>query len=189
VFSDDLLTGPAQELDFSSSEEEEESVPVITGRNKKSKQADRPSKIIPTASDESSDEDDEEEEEITGKNIIARSKALDARSAREAQLDVDELQAAEAAGLDEDDFADADMDDAEEGEEDIFALPSLEQREEEKARGGPDLPTVQRRMRECQKVLRNFARLGAGRFVCVSYEGKANTEVCLSGQDQNTPSN
>ena len=57
MLSDDLLRGPAQELDFSSDDEEDE-LPVKL-KSKRSKQADRPLKIIPTASDGSSDESDE----------------------------------------------------------------------------------------------------------------------------------
>ena len=170
--SDDLLRGPAQELDFSSDDEEDE-LPVKL-KSKKSKQADRPLKIIPTASDGSSDESDEEEDEdgpITLKNIEARSRALDAKAAREAQLDLEEMQQAELAGEEDgDDFADADMDEEGEGGEDSegFVLPTAEEREEEKKRGGPDVHTVQRRMRECVRVLGNFKRLAAkGRCVQV----------------------
>ncbi|TBU65681.1 NOL1/NOP2/sun family RNA met [Dichomitus squalens] len=164
---DDLLRGPAQELDLGSDDEEEDELPVKL-KSKKSKQADRPLKIIPTMSDASSGESDEEEEDedgpITMKNIEARSRALDARAAREAELDLEELQQAELAGEEDgDDFADADMDEEGEGGEDseAFVLPTAEEREEEKKRGGPDVHTVQRRMRECVRVLGNFKKLAA----------------------------
>lgn len=41
-----------------------------------------------------------------------------------------------------------------------FSLPTPEQREEEKKRGGPDVQEVQLRMQECAKVLSNFKRYG-----------------------------
>ena len=57
--SDDPLTGPVQELDLDSDEEDEPQLPVkLKGR--KSKQQERPSKIIPTGSDASSDDEDED---------------------------------------------------------------------------------------------------------------------------------
>lgn len=54
------------------------------------------------------------------------------------------------------------------GEEDIemFELPTAEQREEEKKRGGPDVQEVQRRIKECARVLGDLKRFGAkGRCV------------------------
>ncbi|PIL24126.1 hypothetical protein GSI_13878 [Ganoderma sinense ZZ0214-1] len=165
---DDLLRGPTQELELGSDddeEEEEEELPVKL-KSKKSKQADRPLKIIPTASDASSEESDDDNEDgrVTMKNIEARSRALDAKAAREAELDIEEMQQAALAGEESgDDFADADMDEEGEGGEgsEEFVLPTAEQREEEKTRGGPDVHTVQRRMRECVRVLGNFKRLAA----------------------------
>lgn len=68
------------------------------------------------------------------------------------------------AGADDDELADIDMADAEEGDEEGGdVLPNAEEREEEKQRGGPDLHTVQRRMRACVRVLGNFAKLNNGR--------------------------
>ncbi|KII89210.1 hypothetical protein PLICRDRAFT_110140 [Plicaturopsis crispa FD-325 SS-3] len=49
--------------------------------------------------------------------------------------------------------------DGEEG--DIFVLPTTEEREAEKKAGGPDVNVVQRRMRECVRILGNFRRLAA----------------------------
>jgi ribosomal RNA methyltransferase Nop2 len=171
VPSDDLLQGAAQELDLGSDSDDQPEPEVVLGRGKRSKQADRPTKIIPTGSDLSSDEDDEDDDEpggkVTAKNMVARARAMDARAAHEADLGAEEMQADEAAGMADDDFADVDMaDDDEEGGAEgsgPFVLPTAEEREEEKARGGPDLHTVQRRMRTCVRVLNNFARLGAGR--------------------------
>jgi ribosomal RNA methyltransferase Nop2 len=171
VPSDDLLQGAAQELDLGSDSDDQPEPEVVLGRGKRSKQADRPAKIIPTGSDLSSDEDDEDDDEpggkVTAKNMVARARAMDARAAHEAELGAEEMQADEAAGMADDDFADVDMaDDDEEGGAEgsgPFVLPTAEEREEEKARGGPDLHTVQRRMRTCVRVLNNFARLGAGR--------------------------
>lgn len=96
-------------------------------------------------------------------NMEARSKALDAQAAREAQLDLEELQQAAQAGEEEGDFADEEEDEDEEmdgegGEAEAFHLPTAEEREEEKKAGGPDVHTVQRRMRECVRVLGNFKK-------------------------------
>ncbi|KAM5533269.1 hypothetical protein V8D89_013046 [Ganoderma adspersum] len=165
---DDLLRGPTQELDLGSDDEEEEEEVPVKLKSKKSKQADRPLKIIPTVSDASSDESDEDEDDedgpVTMKNIEARSRALDAKAAREAELDIEEMQQAALAGEESgDDFADADMDEEGEGEEgsEEFVLPTAEEREGEKKKGGPDVHTVQRRMRECVRVLGSFKRLAA----------------------------
>lgn len=51
---------------------------------------------------------------------------------------------------------------AAEGEDDIelFKLPTAEQREEEKKRGGPSLQEVQQRMKECARALGDFKRYG-----------------------------
>ena len=171
--SDDLLQGEPQELDLGSDEDELELAPSKT-KGKKSKQHERPAKIIPTASDDSSDDEDEEDDgPITMANMEARSKALDAQAAREAQLDMEELQRAAQAG-DDDDLADDDEDEDEEmddegREAEAFHLPTAEEREEEKKAGGPDVHTVQRRMRECVRVLGNFKKRGApGRYaVCL----------------------
>lgn len=173
-YSDEPLRGPVQELELDSDDDDEPEVPTkLKGR--KSKQQERPLKIIPTGSDASSDESDEDEDEdgpITMKNMEARSRAMDAKAAREAELDAEEMRqavlAAEESGDDLADADDVDMDEEGEGGEDSegFTLPTAEEREEEKKTGGPDVHTVQRRMRECVRVLGNFRKLGAkGRFV------------------------
>jgi len=47
-----------------------------------------------------------------------------------------------------------------EGEDDLefFDLPTVEEREEERKRGGPDVQEVQRRIQDCAKVLGDFKR-------------------------------
>ena len=81
-------------------------------KGRKSKQQERPSKIIPTGSDASSDDEDEDDDEdgpITMKNMEARSRAMDAKAAREAELDAEEMRHAALAGEESgDDLADAD---------------------------------------------------------------------------------
>ncbi|EIM90138.1 NOL1/NOP2/sun family RNA met [Stereum hirsutum FP-91666 SS1] len=165
--ADDILRGPTQELDLGS-DSDDEPIPANI-KTKKSKQADRPLKIIPTGSDASnsdSDEDDEDEDgPVTLANMEARSKALDDKAAAEAELDAEELRLA-AEGGDDDEFEGMDdMDDDEDegepgaaGEE--FVLPSVQEREEEKKNGGPELHVVQRRMRECVRVLGKWKKLG-----------------------------
>lgn len=99
----------------------------------------------------------------------ARSRAMDAEAAMEAELDMQELQDAVAAGEVEDgglDGVDDDEGDDEEGRssEPVKVLTS-EEREAEKKAGGPDVFTVQRRLRHCVRVLQNFKTLGKGRYV------------------------
>lgn len=160
VVSDDMLRGPVEELDLGSDDDEEEPAPAPTKlKGKKSKQQERPAKIIPTGSDDSSDEDEDEDGPVTMANMEARSRAMDAKAAREAALDAEEMLEAEVASDDEDLEG---MEEAE-GEDDgeAFSLPTAEEREEEKKAGGPQVHIVQRRMRECVRILGNFKRLGA----------------------------
>ncbi|KAF7967830.1 hypothetical protein HWV62_32953 [Athelia sp. TMB] len=159
---DDLLQGPVEELDLGSYEEEEEE-PQLIKRHKKSKQFERPSKIIPTLSDASSDatdSDDDMDGRTTMANMEARSRALDAQALLEADLDADEMQhaAEDDPNAEEDDVEmEGEIDD--EGE--AFVLPTPAEREAEKSAGGPDVHIVQRRMRECVRVLGNFKRFAA----------------------------
>lgn len=89
--------------------------------------------------------------------MAEQSRKLEAQRAAEEELDLNEAQAAHASDSEDDDV---DMD----GEEDIegnidiepFRLPTAAEREEEKAAGGPDVHLVQRRMRECVRVLSKF---------------------------------
>lgn len=153
--SDEPLRGPVQEFDFGSDEEEE--VQLIPSKVKKSKQFERPAKIIPTASDASDSDDSDEGEEggkITMANMEARSRALDEAVAAEAELDAEELRQAALEADDED----VDMADDEEEVDGEIRLPTAAEREEEKARGGPDVHTVQQRMRHCVRVLGNFKK-------------------------------
>lgn len=166
VYSDDVLRGPVQELDLGSDEDEEEAQPVRL-KGKKSKQQERPLKIIPTGSNASADEEDEEDEDgpITMANMEARSRALDAKAAREAELDAEEMRQAEVGSDEEIDEDAMDEDEAEEeggeGDAEPLQLPTAEEREEEKKVGGPSVQVVQRRMRECVRVLGNFRKRGA----------------------------
>lgn len=122
------------------------------------------------ASDSDTDENEDEDAPITASNFAARSRALDARTAREAQLDAEELQMAVQADADEFDGVE-DMDDDEEevdapGAEDAI-LPTAEERAEEKKSGGPEVHVVQKRMRDCVRILKRWKVYGAktGRFV------------------------
>ncbi|KAG6376443.1 NOL1/NOP2/sun family-domain-containing protein [Boletus reticuloceps] len=83
----------------------------------------------------SDEESGEEDEHITMGNMEKLSRALDAEAAHEAELDLEEMQNAALAGEDHDD-----------------------EREEEK-KGVSDVQVVQRRMRHCVRVLRNFKKL------------------------------
>lgn len=160
-----MLRGPIQELDLGSDEEEEEEQAPVRLKGKKSKQQERPLKIIPTGSDDSNSDEDEDEEDgpITMKNMEARSRAMDAKAARDAELDAEEMRDAEVGSDDEDAM---DEDDAEEGDGEPFHLPTAEEREEEKNAGPAQVHVVQRRMQECVRVLANFGKRAAkGRYV------------------------
>ncbi|KAJ7470665.1 NOL1/NOP2/sun family RNA met [Mycena latifolia] len=158
---DDMLRGPVQEFDFGSdAEEDEPPAPLLRGR--KSKQSAAPAKVVPTGSDdssESSDEDDDEDGPTTMANMEARSRALDAKAAAEAELDIEEYQ--EAAASDEEE-EDVDMEGQEDANGDIdaepFRLPTAAEKEEEKL-SVPDVHIVQRRIRECVRILAKFKRL------------------------------
>ncbi|KAK0228443.1 NOL1/NOP2/sun family RNA met [Armillaria fumosa] len=158
VEDDEPLRGPVKEFQFSDDEEEDES--VLPLKAKKSKQSERPTKIIPTGSDKSSDSGEEESDEdgpTTMANMEARSRALDAKAAAEAELDAEELQQAAFDEGDDDLEMDDDVDEVD--EEDNFHLPTAAEREEEKKSGVPDVHLVQRRMRECVRVLGRFKKL------------------------------
>ncbi|EKM55378.1 uncharacterized protein PHACADRAFT_255965 [Phanerochaete carnosa HHB-10118-sp] len=157
------LRGPVQELDLGSDEEEEEEEEAVPVRlkGKKSKQQERPAKIIPTGSDDSETDEDENDEDgpITMANMEARSRAMDAKAARDAELDAEEMRQAELASDHEPPEDDMDGAEVEEGGE--FQLPTAEEREEEKKAGGPQVHVVQRRMRECVRILNNFRKHAA----------------------------
>jgi ribosomal RNA methyltransferase Nop2 len=136
---------------------EHDEPPPFSLKGKKSKQRERPAKIVPTTSDHSSDDDDSDENgesgPVTMANMEARSRALDAEALAEAERDIEEQQAALEA--EEVDF------DGEAEDGDLFHLPTPQEREEEKKAGGPDVQLVQLRMRECVRVLGNFKKLAA----------------------------
>ncbi|KDN51736.1 hypothetical protein RSAG8_00284, partial [Rhizoctonia solani AG-8 WAC10335] len=69
----------------------------------------------------------------------------------------EEEEAAYSGGLSDLEEGNEDDDDAEA----FFKLPTAEQREKEKASGGPDVQEVQMRMAECVKVLNDFKNLAA----------------------------
>jgi ribosomal RNA methyltransferase Nop2 len=136
--------------------------PPVSLKSKKSKQAERPKKIIPTLSDVSSSEEDEDEDDepVTMDNMARRSRKLEAQAAAEAELDLEEAQADAQLAEDEDDDVDMDANEDTNGDMDIepFHLPTASELEQEKATGGPDIHLVQRRMRECVRVLAKFTR-------------------------------
>ena len=134
----------------------------MSSKSKKSKQAERPKKIIPTFSDVSSSEEDEDEDDepVTMDNMARRSRKLELQAAAEAELDLEEAQADAQLAEDEDDDVDMDANEDTNGDMDIepFHLPTASELEQEKATGGPDIQLVQRRMRECVRVLAKFNR-------------------------------
>lgn len=148
AYSDEPLRGAPQEFDFDSDEDDGAGPILSTARI--SKQA-RPATIVPSNSDEDSSDSDEGGK-ITMANIEARSRALDEAAAAEAEIDAQELrQAALEASDDDIDMEEEDID----GE---LRLPTVTEREEEKNKGGPDVHTVQQRMKHCVRVLGNFKK-------------------------------
>lgn len=150
--------GAVEEIDLDS--DEEEAAPPVKLKSKRSKQAEAPTKIIPTLSDASSDDDDDED--VTMANMEKKSKALDLQAIADAEMDLAEIQAAAAEGeLDDDELSDGvDPDD------DAFHLPTQEEKEQEAKTGGPDVHSIQRRMREIVRVLAKFSkRAEKGRYV------------------------
>ena len=92
-------------------------------------------------------------------NMEARSRALDATAAANAELDAEELrrEALEAEDKNMSDDQEVDI---------KIRLPTVAEREEEKAKGGPDVQAVQERMRYCVRVLGNFKKCAEkGRWV------------------------
>jgi 25S rRNA (cytosine2870-C5)-methyltransferase len=124
------------------------------------------------ASDSDIDSNEDEDAPITASNFAARSRALDARAKREAELDAEELKMVAQDEADQFDGVE-DMDDDEEEmdvdvpEAEAAILQTAEQRLEEKKSGGPDVHVVQRRMRECVRILKRWKISGTktGRFV------------------------
>ncbi|KAF8902042.1 NOL1/NOP2/sun family-domain-containing protein [Gymnopilus junonius] len=153
---DDFLQAPAQEFDFGSDEDEEEGVP----KHEKSKHVQLGGRAISAQPEDSSDEyGADDDEPVTMANMAKLSRKLEARAVAEAELDVEELKAL-AAEEDEDEDMDADAPEDTNGDisAEPFHLPTPTEREQEKASGGPDVHLVQRRMRECVRVLANFSK-------------------------------
>ncbi|KAG8747668.1 rRNA (cytosine-C5-)-methyltransferase nop2 [Ceratobasidium sp. 414] len=103
----------------------------------------------PDESDESDSDADSDDGPITAVNMEARSRKLERRAAKDAELERAEANHVEEA-------------------EAFFKLPTAEEREQEKAAGGPDVQEVQMRMAECVKVLSSFKELAA--------EGRSRSE-------------
>ena len=166
-----------QEFDFDTDSEDGEPIDVPT-KKQKSKQLDRPPKTTPTGPDSEPSESESSDSEGGGKkvkgkttiaNMEALSHAMDAEAAKEGELDMQELQDAVAAGeMEGDDFDEMDSDEGDDEEggpsESVKILTPVE-REAEKTAGGPDMFTVQRRLRHCVRVLENFKKLGKGRYI------------------------
>ena len=144
---------PVQELDLGSDDDSE----PLPFKFKKSKQSSKPTKIIPDSSTSNSSSDSDEDGPTTMANMEARSRALDAQAALEADLDAEEMQFA-ALGEEEEDM---DIIGGIDQDGEAFQLPSAEERAEEKKAGGPDVHAVQRRMRECVRILGDFKKLAA----------------------------
>ena len=106
---------------------------------------------------------------VTASNFEAMSRALDARLARDAELDAEELQL--AAQVEADDLEGAEDMDVDEDEIDApdsgTLLLTPEERAEEKRAGGPEVHVVQKRMRQCLGILKRWKTSGAkmGRLV------------------------
>ncbi|KAF8636611.1 hypothetical protein AX17_003421 [Amanita inopinata Kibby_2008] len=133
---------------FDSDQEEQQS-----SKQKRPVQNRGRSQVIATRSDDSGTDSSSLDEDgpVTIANMEALSRAMDERAVQEAALDAEELRAA-AAGDDDG----MDIDENENGEYEPFRLPTVEEREQEKVSGGPDIIVVQRRMRECVRILVNF---------------------------------
>lgn len=147
--SDEPLRGVPQEFDFDSDEDEE--VGSIPSSTRKLKSGKIPAVLALSQSDEDSS-DAEEGDKITMANMEARSRALDETAVAEAELDAEELRQAALDASDDD----VDM----EGEEvdGELRLPTATEKEEEQTKGGPDVHTVQQRMKHCVRVLGNFKK-------------------------------
>jgi ribosomal RNA methyltransferase Nop2 len=163
--SDDILQGPIEELSLGSDDDDDDEPQLLLSKHKKSKQYAKPAKIVPTGSDMSSsdysDSEGDDDGPTTMANMEARSRALDAKAALEADLDAEEMQFAAVGDQDDDDEEDVDMQGEIDDDGEVFQLPTAEEREEEKKAGGPEVHVVQRRMRECVRVLGNFKNMAA----------------------------
>ena len=104
-----------------------------------------------------SDSEEEDDEPLTMANMAARSRQLDALALAEAEMDAEILHTVVENDEDDDEMATDGEEDAN-GDIDAepFHLPTSAERDEEKAKGGPDVQAVQRRMQHCIRVLAKF---------------------------------
>jgi len=145
-----------QEFDFGTDDEEVDQQP-IPAKSKKSKQS---AKTLSTASDVPSTSSEDDDGPITKHNIAERSRKLEELAAEEAALEQEELKESAFAAAEDDEDLDMSGEEDENGDMNVepFHLPTAEEREEEKSKGGPDVYGVQRRMRECVRVLSKFKK-------------------------------
>jgi hypothetical protein len=111
---------------------------------------------LPQDSDTDSSSDDDTVETKSKFNIKKKA-GKQTKSVPEPILQVDDLE------VDEDETRELEL--AVEGEEidgevEIFSLPTVEEREEERKGAGPSVQVLQRRIQGCSAVLSNFQRLG-----------------------------
>ena len=149
------MGGTVQEFDFDSDETDHEDSEVNSQSNRKRSRQKR----LSSSSSSLSDSLDEDVGPVTVENMEARSRALDAKAQVEAEEDLQELQRF-ATQEDEDDLIADEVAD-ENGDIDVqpFHLPTVPEREAEKQSGGADVHVVQRRIRECVRVLGKFSKL------------------------------
>lgn len=148
---DEPQQGVAQEFDFGSNEEEsdddskEEDDEPVTMAN----MAARSRKL--------DDDSEDDEEPVTMANMAARSRKLDALAVAEAEMDAEVLHTVVEEDEDDDAMATDGEEDAN-GDIDVepIHLPTPAERDEEKAKGGPDVQAIQRRMQHCIRVLAQF---------------------------------
>lgn len=152
--SDDEPRGVVQEFDFGSNEESDADSGEDDGEPVSMATRSRKVDALSVAETDSGEDDDEP---VTMANMAARSRKLDALAVAEAEMDAEILHT-----VVENDEYDGDM--ATDGEEDAngdidaepLHLPTPAERDEEKAKGGPDVQTVQRRMQHCTRILAQF---------------------------------
>ncbi|KAG8973590.1 rRNA (cytosine-C5-)-methyltransferase nop2 [Tulasnella sp. 425] len=106
--------------------------------------------FLKEASDEDGSEGDSDDSDgpITAKNMERKSRALDRKAAREAEMDIEEVQAA-ADGQDEEGG----------GGIEFFDLPTAEELEQEQEAGGIPPDELQKRIQDNAKVLKDFKAL------------------------------
>jgi ribosomal RNA methyltransferase Nop2 len=183
-----------QEFDFDTDSEGDEAN-SLPAKKQTSKQLGHLRTILTGSEPESSDSDDsgsegggnKAKEKTTFANMEALSRTMDTEAAKEAELDMQELQDAIAAGEMEDDNLE-ELDDEEGGPSEPVKVLTSEGREAEKNAGGPDVFTVQRRLRHCVRVLEDFKKLGKGRCgnVLLSAGSDAKHALITSGQEPTT---